>query len=113
MDYITNECEATEEFIIFFTRLKFYKFREEFGDDCEVPATTQYTDGSSDEKVQKKLRNDYDNRLKGKNLQLYYFYYEIKKLRKENKNVKRINKCLIKQAKKDYEDPAKECGTAT
>lgn len=102
MEYIDENFGPSEEFIIFFTRLKFYQFRNEFGDPDEVdldacaPNATVLGDGVDSKK---KLRNDYDNRLKGKNLQMYFLYYEVKRLNKEKKNQFKTIQYLNKQIK--------------
>ena len=99
MEYIDENFSPSEEFIIFFTRLKFYQFRNEFGDpdDCDLPDTAIIQGDGVDSK--KKLRNDYDNRLKGKNLQIYFLYYEVKRLNKEKKNQFKTIQYLNKQIK--------------
>jgi hypothetical protein len=67
MDFIMQEYDPSDKFLIELTRMKFGEFYSEF-----------YAEGDS-----KKLRNDYDNRLKPKNIVLYHMHY----LMKEKENV--------------------------
>jgi len=86
MEYIQNIEEPDDDFILMFTRMSFKVFMNEFNDDAYC---------------QKKLRNDYDNRFKARNLQTYYFYFKIKNLRKEKRNQQRTIGCLLKKQEKN------------
>ncbi len=68
--------DATDKFLIKFTKMNFTEFRDEF--DC---------DGMCDAK---KLRNDYDNRFKPKNLILYSMHYKQKELENKQNELENI-----------------------
>ncbi len=68
-----------DNFIIFMTRLTFKEFKNIF----------DYEDD-------KKIRNDYDNRLKGKNLFFYFYFIKNRELTKRNKKLEKQNKLLAK-----------------
>lgn len=80
MEEILNDEVFDDEFIIKMTRLTFKEFKQIF----------DYEDD-------KKIRNDYDNRLKGKNLFFYFYFLKNRELLKKNRKLEKSNK-LLKQS---------------
>lgn len=83
MEEILSKSEITDEFLTMFMRLEFKKFKTMFDYDDE-----------------KKIRNDYDNRLKGKNLSIYFFYLKQQEQQVRIAKLERMNKLLSKQLAK-------------
>ena len=77
MEEILHTEQMDDEFLLYITRLTFKEFRNIF----------DYEDA-------KKIRNDYDNRLKGKNLFFYFYFLKNRELEKENKKLRKTNKTI-------------------
>lgn len=83
MEEILNNEVIDDEFIVYMTRLTFKEFRNIF----------DYED-------QKKIRNDYDNRLKGKNLFFYFYFLKNRDQEREIRKLRKMNKLLTKEKAK-------------
>lgn len=80
MEEILNDEVIDDEFIVYMTRLTFKEFRNIF----------DYED-------QKKIRNDYDNRMKGKNLFFYFYFFKNRDQEREIRKLRKMNKLLAKE----------------
>lgn len=92
MEFLLHEeADWTEdqEFIEMFTKIKFSGGAKTWVDHFWYEGCCK-----------KKLRNDYDNRFKPKNIVLYYYYFQNKKLKKMNYNQKKIIKYHEKELSK-------------
>lgn len=83
MEQILDNEHLDDKFLVFITRISFKEFKSIF----------EYED-------EKKIRNDYDNRLKGKNLFFYFYFFKNEDKDIEIRKLRRMNKVLSKNLSK-------------
>lgn len=87
MQALLENNKPTDEFILQFQKLSFSDFVCDYDVETEDMSTLTAEQRKQVAAVKKQLRNDYDNRMRGKNLQLYYMDYLINRNPVKKKSV--------------------------
>ena len=81
MEKLSKKYTPTDEFILYLTHMNYHEYKKR--DKCY----------SQNKRIVKKYRNDYENRLRPKNLRLYYIDDVIRKKNKQAKDA--VQKAMV------------------
>lgn len=97
MNNLLAEYTPSDDFIIRLQKMTFKEYISEYdnGDSEEMPTLTadQRRNKSA---ANKQLRNDYDNRMRGRNLQIYYMDSLLREQEKKHLALIKVNKKMQK-----------------